>query len=223
MLEFVLFMVFSALETYAMFYLALRTFKIDIFHKEIVFSSLIMAFFSFILRHEYNFIEVDVLLQFILLTCFLWLLLRINLFYATIITGITYQAYSFIQTMCFFIMEQFGLFSLESPYSINFMTFALQILSAVTAISTAIYIGKKRLGFDFVPDKQEGKVQIHTRDKILFALNIPSVVIVMSTMYFIQNLSRFFIIVPVTYALILYTYLHLSYQKDRSSYEHFSQ
>lgn len=223
MLEFLLYVVFSTLETYAMFYLALRTFKIDIFNKEIIFSSLIMAFFSFVLRDEYNLIELDVLLQFVLLTCFLWLLLRIHLFYATIITGITYQAYSFIQTMCFFIMEQLGVFSLKSPYSINIMTFVLQIISALAAISAAIYIGKKRLGFDFVPDKQEGKVQIHTRDKILFALNIPSVAIVMSTMYFIQNLSRFFILVPVTYALILYTYLHLSYQKDRSSYEHFSQ
>ncbi|MBW4081786.1 hypothetical protein [Paenibacillus sp. S150] len=223
MLEFVLYMVFSVLETCAMFYLALRIFKIDIYTKEIIFSSLIMAFFSFVLRNVYNYIQLDVLLQFVLLTCFLWLLFRIHLFYATIITGITYQAYSFIQTLCFFIMEQSGLFSSSSPYSINIMTFVLQSISASAAFFTAVFIGKKRKGFDFIPDKQGGKVQIHTRDKILFAINLPSAAIVMSTTYFIQNFSKLFIFVPITYGLILYIYLYHSYQKDRSNYEHLSK
>ncbi|QQZ60832.1 hypothetical protein JI735_31030 [Paenibacillus sonchi] len=53
MLEFVLFMVFSVLETYAMFYLAFKVFKIDIYFKEILFASLLMGFISYVLRYDY--------------------------------------------------------------------------------------------------------------------------------------------------------------------------
>lgn len=45
MLDFILFMIFSILETYAMFFLAFKIFKIDLYHKEMVFASFIMGFF----------------------------------------------------------------------------------------------------------------------------------------------------------------------------------
>lgn len=45
MIDFILFILFSGLETYAMFFLAFKIFKIDIYHKEMVFASFIMGFF----------------------------------------------------------------------------------------------------------------------------------------------------------------------------------
>ncbi len=208
MVDFVLYMAFSVLETYALFFLAFKAFKIDLYSIEMVFASLIMGFISYVLRIDYGLIEMDVCLQFILIFCFMWLLFRIHYFYAAIMTGMTYQAYSLIQTLYYFLLNQSTLFSV----------YLLQILTATTAILIGMYISKRRQGFDFVPDKPAGKINISTRDQILFALNLPSFIIVLSTMYFSNHLMQFYFIIPLAYALVLYGYLYLSYKKDRSDH-----
>lgn len=80
MLDFVLYMVFSILETTAMFYLAFKVFKIDVYPKEILFAGALMAFVSYVLRNDYGLILTDVAIQYLLTFCFLWLLFRIHIF-----------------------------------------------------------------------------------------------------------------------------------------------
>lgn len=80
MLDFVLYMVFSILETSAMFYLAFKVFKIDVYPVEMIFASTIMAFVSFVLRNDYEMVLTDVLFQYLLTFCFMWLLFRIHIF-----------------------------------------------------------------------------------------------------------------------------------------------
>lgn len=45
MLDFVLFIILSVLESSALFYLGFKLFKIDLYSKEIIFAGIIMAFF----------------------------------------------------------------------------------------------------------------------------------------------------------------------------------
>lgn len=80
MLDFVLYMVFSVLESSALFYLAFKIFKLDIYPKEIVFAGLIMAFISYTLRNNYGLSKIDVFLQYTLTFLFIWLLFRIHIF-----------------------------------------------------------------------------------------------------------------------------------------------
>lgn len=211
------------LENYAMFYLIFKLFKIDLFPKEMIFASLIMSFISYVLRTVYELPQVDVVVQVLLMFSFIWLLFKIHVFYAIILTGMAYQAYMLIQTLYYFIMDNAGLFDGGNiPYILSINTFVLQALSATTAIGTGYFLSAKRKGFDFVPDKPNGKIAVKTWEKVLLILNIPSVLIVLLTMYFTNYLPNLYFIVPTFYAITLYSYLYVSYKKDRGEDEHFS-
>lgn len=218
MLDFVLYLTFSVLETCAMFFLTFKMFKLDVYPKEMLFSGLIMAFFSYVIRVDYQWIELDIIIQYLLLFCFLWLLFRIHLFYAAILTGITYQAYTSIQLVFVLVLNRSGVFSTHTFYGIDIYAFLIQILSALTAILLGLYIGFKRKGFDFIPDKPNGLIKISNREKLLFILNLPTVAIVISIMHLFS--SNFFYAVPLIYAFLLFCYMYLSYKKDRSGHEY---
>jgi hypothetical protein len=220
MLDFILFMIFSILETYAMFFLAFKIFKIDLYHKEMVFASFIMGFFSYTLRINYGMFQLDILSQYALMFCFMWMLFRIHPFYASILTGMVYQSYTLIQTSLMYLLDSVITMPLNilDPITKNMMT--MQILSALAAILIGMYVGHKRIGFDFVPDKPDVKINPTTSEKILFALNLPTVIVVTLFTYFIE--SNFFFLIPIFYGVILWGYLYFSYKKDRNNYESFS-
>ncbi|WP_419884807.1 hypothetical protein [Paenibacillus sp. B-A-8] len=220
MLDFILFMVFSGLETYAIFFLAFKIFKIDLFHKEMVFGSFVMGFFSYSLRTNYDLFQLDIFSQYALMFFFMWLLFRIHPFYASILTGMAYQAYSVIQTSLYYFLNFVIKFPLDSSNSVSINIFILQVLSALAAIGIGVYMRRKRKGFDFVPDKPDIKIKPSTSEKILFALNLPALFLIASVSLFFQ--SSYFLLIPIGYGVILWGYLYLSYKKDRNDHESFS-
>ncbi|MEK3716224.1 hypothetical protein [Paenibacillus sp. FSL R7-0333] len=221
MLDFVLYMVFSILETSAMFYLAFKVFKIDVYPVEMIFASTIMAFVSFVLRNDYEMVLTDVLFQYLLTFCFMWLLFRIHIFYAVSMTGLTYLAYMFIQSSCYFIMKIIGLYIPSIPYA-TIGIYIIQFISALSAIFIGVYIGKKKKGFDFVPDKQNIKVKIETREIKIFILSAPSLIFVVLMVDLAQKYWQYFFLMPMIYAVLLYAYLYLAYKKDRMHNEFIS-
>ncbi|WP_313639792.1 hypothetical protein [Paenibacillus sp.] len=220
MLDFIFFMVFSGLETYAIFFLAFKIFKIDLYHKEMVFGSFVMGFFSYSLRTNYNLFQLDIFSQYALMLLFMWLLFRIHPFYASILTGMAYQAYSVIQTTLYYFLNFIIKLPLDSSNSVSLNIFALQVLSALAAIGIGVYVSRKRKGFDFVPDKPDIKIKPSSSEKILFALNLPALFIITSVSFFFQ--SDYFLLIPICYGVILWGYLYLSCKKDRNDYESFS-
>ncbi|WP_189024712.1 hypothetical protein [Paenibacillus albidus] len=218
MVDFMLYMGLSILETTAMLFLTFKIFKIDIYMKEILFAGIIMAFISYVLRHDYGLAQVDILTQYILAFCFIWLLFRTHIFYAAIMNGLSYLCYTLIQSTYLLTMNLTGFFHLKFP-SVTGSTYLLQILPAVTTIIIGLYIGKKRKGFDFVPDKPYGRIIINKRDIILFAVSVPSVILVLAMIYLAEHYSQFFFLIPLMYGIILNVYLRISYKKDRGDYE----
>lgn len=208
-------MVFSVVETYALYFLAFSVFKIDQYPFEMIFSSLIMAFFSYILRETYDLTQVDLFLQYFLLFCFLWMLFRINLFYAAVMTGFAYQAYASLQTITYLVIKSFG--SLPSTFGgkESISVYLLQLLTALFSISIGHIVQRKRKGFDFVPDKQSARVKIGKKEIALLLLNIPSLILVSLTLLISNYLNSFYIILPMIYVIFLFIYLRISYQKDR--------
>ena len=218
MVEFVLFMIFGVIETLSIFFLAFKVFKIDIYLKEMIFAGIVMNFFSYVIRVDYSWIEMDIVVQYLLLFCFFWLLFKIHPFFSAILTGMIYQGYTFIQFIYMLIMNYYGLFSSTTPYGKNIDSYVLQLLSAMTTIIIGMYIGRKRKGFDFVPDKPNGKIKISKKEKFLFILNLPTVVVALSILHFFN--TKFMFLIPLTYSVILFCYVYLSYKKDRTQHEH---
>lgn len=65
----------------------------------------------------------------------------------------------------------------------------MQILSALAAVLIGMYVGHKRIGFDFVPDKPDVRIKPTTSEKLLFALNLPTVIVVTLLTYFLNLFS----------------------------------
>ncbi len=167
-------------------------------------------------------ILTDVVIQYLLTFFFLWLMFRIQIFYSAIMNGLTYLSYMLIQSTCYFILSLTGMYSLTYPFT-SVGVYILQIISATSAILIGSFVGKRRLGFDFVPDKQNEKVQIRLREIKIFALSIPSIFIVLFMIILTKHYSRFFFLMPLAYGIPLYIYLFLSFKKDRSDNELFSK
>lgn len=218
MLEFLLYMVFSVLETYAMIYLAFKVFKIDFYFKETIFAASIMGFFSYVIRVDYKWVEMDIIIQYLLIFFFFWMLFRIHWFYAAILTGMAYQAYICIQLAYILLLDQIGFFSAHAFYGVDISTYLLQISSSVTATAIGCYIGYKRKGFDFIPDKPNGLIKTTTREKILFILNLPTAAIVISIMHLLN--TKYFLVVLLVYIMLLFGYIYLAYTKDRREHEY---
>jgi hypothetical protein len=185
-----------------------------------VFASFIMGFFSYSIRIYHGMFPLDIFSQYALMFCFMWMLFRIHPFYASILTGMTFQAYSVIQASIVYLLNSVISMPLNTmdPITKNIMT--MQILSALAATLIGIYVGHKRIGFDFVPDRPDVKVKPTTSEKILFALNLPTVILVTLFTYFIE--SNFFYLIPIFYGILLWGYLYFSYKKDRNNYESFN-
>jgi hypothetical protein len=179
-----------------------------------------MAFISFVLRTVYAIPDYDVLVQMILFFAFIWMLFRIHVYYAVILTGMGYQAYFLIQTLLFFLMDRLGAFSSQLPNVLSIFTYLLQLLSALTAYLIGLYVYKKRKGFDFIPDKHYGRLRLRSRDKVLFALNFPAVFIVSTTIYLTSHLQKMYLLIIIFYALTLYSYIYYSYKRDRGDDEY---
>jgi hypothetical protein len=209
-------MVFSVLETCAMFYLMFRMFKIDLMFKEMLFASIIMAFVSYTLRAVYEIPVLDVPLQLILMLAFVWMLFRVHLFYATIMTGMVYQAYFLIQTVFYYLLNILGEFNNSLPVVTNISTYLLQFISVISACLIGLFVSRKRKGFDFVPDKPKGRLFLKKKDWVLLALSIPSFSVVSFTIFLVEQFNEIFFVVDGFYAVILYSYLFMSYKRDRS-------
>ncbi len=206
--EFLMNVLFSSLECYAMYFLMFKLFKIDIYDKEMIFSSILMSVLSFFIREQYQTPNWDVFFQIVLMFLLVWMLFRIHFFYSIIMTVITFQAYMALQTGFYFILG----FHKGSPISI----YGLQLVTALVTIGLGWLVKKKRLGFDFIPDSPNYKISLKTKDIILFILTIPAIFFLTSTIYITQNFEDVLILLPVCHGIILISYLFISYRKDRS-------
>ncbi|WP_025688540.1 hypothetical protein [Paenibacillus zanthoxyli] len=214
MINLIFYLFFSVLDTASLFYIALKLFKIDLYLKEIIFASLIMAFCSYVIRVEHGYAYLDVFIQFVLFICFLWMLFRIHVFYATIMAGTAQQAFMLVQSLFYIVINITGIYQRNFPI-VSTGIILMQLITDSFVIFIGYYIGKKRKGFDYIPDKPDARLIISKRDIILFTLSVPSVACLFLMMYFLKNLYQFAFIVPLFYGTILIGYLYLSNKKDR--------
>ncbi|AIQ13612.1 hypothetical protein [Paenibacillus durus] len=214
MINFIFYVFFSVLDTASLFYLALKLFKIDLYLKEIIFASLIMTFLSYVIRVEHGYAYLDVFMQFVFFVCFLWMLFRIHIFYATIMAGTALQAFMLIQSLIYIVINITGIYQLDFPI-VSTGIFLMQLITDSVVIFIGYYIGKKRKGFDYIPDKPDARLIINKRDIILFSLSVPSVACLFLMMYFLKYLYQFAFLVPLFYGTVLIGYLYFSNKKDR--------
>ncbi|MCP3774748.1 hypothetical protein NLX71_15760 [Paenibacillus sp. MZ04-78.2] len=214
MVDFILFMVFSIMETSMMYYLMFRLFKFDMYPVSIVFASAVASFFSYTIRNVYEIQSVDIPVQIFLMFMFVWLLFRTHFFYAAIMTCTVYVGYFILQIAYYFLLNGIGLFDSRLPIPSAIGTYLLQIATASTALLLGLWIKRNRKGFDFVPHSQYEVVKMNKINIAFLGLSLLSVSL-MSLLYLTNQIIQLFYL-PLALVLIMYFILYFAYKKDRS-------
>jgi hypothetical protein len=214
-MEFILFMLFSTLETAAMYYLMFRIYKFDIYALSIFFTSLIASYISYTLRVHYQLPGVDMLVQILLMTAFVWLLFRVPLFYAALMTGTAYISYILIQLAYYLALNTSGLIA-TVPQLDAAGTYLMQSLSLLTAWWIGWIVHRRGKGFSFVPHNPNEKVVLDRRSMILLYLYVPALLCA-GLLYYLISTSRYslFFLIPAVLGLVLAAMVFWSYRRDR--------
>lgn len=215
-MDFVLFMFFSVLEAVTLFYFMFRLFKFDMYYVSIIFAGLIMAFISYTMREVFHNTALDVVLQFFLILSFVWLMFRVHLFYAGVMTGIAYIGVTTVQTFIFYLANAFGLLTSDwNPF--NIVIYLMQISSCLVIFLIGHFLHRKNIGFDFVPHSQYVKVKLNKRNRIILLLYIPIVLsIFLINLQLLATNNSFLLLVPALLGIVLFSLLFWSYKRDRS-------
>lgn len=213
-MDFAFFMLFSTVETFAFYYFMFRLFKFDMYYSSIIFTALILSYISYTLREVYHLSSIDVIVQFLLIICFVWLSFKVHLFYASIMTVTALIGYAMVQTFYYLLFYYFGLI-LKMPDANNLFAYILQIFSSVTILFIGWYLKRKNMGFDFVPHSQYVKVKLTDNIRIILLFCIALVFILASAFLMFSGKNSNIVFISFVLGVVLFGFLFWSYRRDR--------
>ncbi|MEW9698890.1 hypothetical protein [Paenibacillus sp. SI8] len=215
-MDFLLFMVFSVMETSAMYYFMFRLFKMDIIPVSIFFASTVASVISFSLREIYYYPTLDIILQLLLTFLFLWQLCKVQMFYSALVSITGFVAVAAIQTGLFYIVHMIGFFQ-NPPEPNSTDTHILQLVSASIVILISVFIRKRRLGFTFVPLSNYQAFQFTASNRKAVFIYISSLFPICLVYFFLdKHTSRLFFIIPMSLGFILVALLSWANKREFS-------
>ncbi len=213
-MEFTLFMMFSMLEAFALYYFMFRLFKIDLHIPSIIFASLINSYTSYTLRISFDLALVDIPVQILLLICLLWLLFQVPIFYSILIACISYVSYVVVQLPIVFLLTLNQRIQPTLEDTTGLLIYSIQTLTSIIVFIIGWSIHKLGKGFSFVPHSSFIPIKPKKRQVlslILYILTFCSVPIV----YFLVKYSTVFTIMPFVLGALLFLCLYSAYRSDR--------
>jgi hypothetical protein len=211
-MNFILFNLFSTVELFAAITLMLCIFKYRMtdYIPQIILTSLVISLISHTMRFELNSESWVPLVSLLTLFYFIWMLFRVSIIYAFIISFVGYLAYGVIQVVFLFSLQFFGYFSLDlalEPYS--HITYVLQLITSILALSVAYLLRRKNYGFNWVPYSKKAKFDLKGGNFFFFIVVFISVIAVGLLFHWylagyinlLANFILFFVVLAVLFYL----------------------
>ncbi|TNJ63241.1 hypothetical protein FE784_26630 [Paenibacillus hemerocallicola] len=160
-----IFLIISMWEWFALIMLAFALYRFEIryYVGQLVFSSFLLALFSYMVFNVFDLKIFATLIQPIVVFLFFWLLFKIPIFYAGLVVVNGYLAYCLVTSVIFYFIKQFGFVSIPSTPT----SFATQSIAGLIVLFLARAVVKYRLGFSFVQHGHEIKNISGTNLKLL--------------------------------------------------------
>jgi len=197
-----------------MLMLSIYLFPVRSYTPQIVFTSIVMAQTSYLLREVFLLDWLTPFFMLLWMILLLWLLFRIHIFYALLMAVSGYLVYIVVQMMIVLLMQ--GVSSLAEIQETFLYLKVVQLLSSLVALAISRVLIKKRLGFSFVPDRITEHVRFRgTNRKLLVTLIVASVWISVM-LSFLSNGLAGFLGVLISISLIAAMIIYLMVIKERS-------
>lgn len=161
-LHFFLFMLCTILECVTLFILMFTMFKIpikvNVIH--ILFASTVISYFVFSINEVDNIANYSIILQIIVLFLFVWLMFRIQIFYAFVISCVSFITYTLVQILIFYTLRIWGIVDMSTLNEEGYAIFLLQLSSVSFTLAICSYLRNKGIGFNYVPHSEDAKVKL---------------------------------------------------------------
>jgi hypothetical protein len=190
-------------------------FKIEIrwYRGQIIFSAFLLSLLSYILFIVLNLAVHASFLQPPIVFLFFWLVFRIPVFYAGLMTTNGYLAYAAISAIVF---NGFQFIVTPMLPGTSIMYFA-QVISACVAFGLAWLIHKYRVGFTFVPHGERATVRLKGINLKLLLFTIVGYAAISSSnyLYFLGNYTLYFLLLTlISLCILQYWIFRKEYSDD---------
>ncbi|TFE22618.1 hypothetical protein [Cohnella luojiensis] len=194
--------------------LSIFRFQIKGFVPQILFTAVVMAQTSYLLREVLNQDSITPFFMLAWIVILLWLLFRVHYFYALLMAITGYLGYLLIQISIVYSFQ--FLFDTEIPV-VDFYTMKIiQIISSSIALLISVVLMMKRIGFSFVPDRVQESVLLKGTNRRMLLLLIAGSVIVSAIVFIYESGFGTFMLGILTIVFALYAIIHLALAKERS-------
>lgn len=168
MFDFVIFTFFSSFEYLAIIYFGFVLFRITLrqytFH--MLFIACVLSYVSYTLRFA-GFDFVAPITQMIVLFLFIWLMFRIQVFYASVIAITGYLVFMLVQGVFIIALVSLGMVTFEQLQPNTVIGVSIQIGTVALMMLLARLIEHLNWGFDFVPHSEFAQVKLKNENRVL--------------------------------------------------------
>jgi hypothetical protein len=202
-MDFIWFNFFSTIEVVGMFCLMLALFRFRIkeyiFH--MIFASFLLSQTSYYMREHFELANYVPIVFVIFTFLFVWLMFRVQLFYAAVMAVTGYIALIILQGAIIFIGISLNLFQLDD-IGPTWLGYILQLITFLTSLFISWLLIRKRIGFTFVPFSET--LQVKFRGENIFFLIIVLIGIIVAGIYLYWGLKSFYSFLFVILLLVCY-------------------
>ncbi|HEY0828338.1 MAG TPA: hypothetical protein VGE40_09600 [Bacilli bacterium] len=198
-----LFVTVSSIEWFSLFCLIFTMFRFRMKDHilQIIFASVIMSQFSFLIAGAEDISVIAPVLQFFIVFLFLWLMFRIHIFYAAVMTTFGYGWFLFIQTVLALVVESYP------------PLYLIQLGSSAFILFLCMFSSRYRLGFSFIPDNHHIKLNLKGENLRLLVLVILTAITI--SIYYLFVLEGFLLLTFFIMLLILGLFLYSAIKKEK--------
>lgn len=180
-----------------------------------IIAAVLMAETSYILRLVLHLDSITPIFMLFWFLLFMWRVFRIHPFFALLMTVTGYLSYLFVQSALLFLLQIH--FTLEQISTPLLHAKLYQIGSSTITLGVAYWLLKRRIGFSFVPDRMNEKIEMKGLNLWLLLVCIISCFFISGIAYTIVNINFLYSTLLSVVMFIVIILLNIAYRKEMAS------
>ena len=219
-MHYIPFVLLSAPEYIAVLLLTFSIFRIRIsgFYPHIILIAIMLGNVSYATRSDPTLSSWSPAIQTILFVVFVWLLFRIPIFYAAIMTTAGYAIYTIIQLLFLVIYQQFGWITFNDVNSSDLKGYILPLSSVIVTFILIAMMKKKNFSMDWIPNSHRVRIALNRENAFFLIMTIATFIISTLLLYWRSGeITVFYVIIAIILSAVLACFIYFSIKKDEAN------
>jgi hypothetical protein len=217
MKEFLLDVSVNMYEVIAAFAIALASYRFSLkdYITYTLIAAVLMAETSYILRLVFHYDSITPIFMLLWFFIFVWRVFRIHPFFALLMTVTGYLSYLLIQGAIVLLLQTY--FTIEQLTTPLLHAKLVQFGSSSITIGVAYWLLRRRIGFSFVPDRIDEKIELKGLNLWLLLVCIISCFFISGIAYIFINLNFLSMTLISAFIFSVVILLNIAYRKEMAS------